>query len=156
MTDVNLTQGILEGLFKAGALDVRFTQGVLEVLSVSAAAAAISGTITLRVSGVNVTNAIGLKPLTVSALWTTGSAGFTFNWVFELPVGSATSADITRVFSAGSGILGQSILSGLVSNAAGSSLISSAIIYVRNVGTPNPFDGKYQESNQAKRRVWPL
>lgn len=155
--DVLLTQGILETLWKASGIDVRLTQGILEVLFVSdVSVVSLSAYVELTVSGNVVKNAIGLKPLAVSAQWITGAGTFTYQWDFELPVGSSTTSAINRTFSAGSGLLDRSIMSAFVSNDAGSSVGSSIAIYVRHAGIPNPFDGKFQESNQSKRRVWPL
>ena len=155
MTDVRLTQGTLEAMFDAGALDVKLTQGVLEVLYVSAVATVSGASLVLSVSGIQVTNAIGLKPLTVSASWsiTGASAGAAYQWVFELPAGSSTSANITRSFSAFSGVPGRNILSAVVTLSAAFS--SSVAIYVKNAGFPNSFDGNFIESNQPKRRVFP-
>ena len=155
-TDVNLTQGILETLWKVSGVQVQLTQGILEILSVSSANIEVSASVQLVVSGVTVKNAIGLTPLTVSASWLTPVGTFTYNWTFELPTGSSTSANVTRIASAGSGVLDIALMSAFLSNALGSNVASSIPIYVRNVRVPNPFDGKFQESNQAKRRVWPL
>jgi len=155
-TDVRFTQGILEILGKTSGINVLFTQGILEVLSVSAAEIQVSAYVELTVSGNIVKNAIGLKPLAVSAQWITGAGAFTYKWDFELPAGSSTASAVNRTFSAGSGILDRSIMSAFVSNNLGSSVGSSIAIYVRHAGVPNPFDGKFKESNQSKRRVWPL
>ena len=155
-TDVQLTQGILETLWKVSGVQVHFTQGILEVLFVSTANLEVSASVQLVVSGSIVKNAIGLKPLTVSASWLTPIGTFTYNWTFELPTASSTSANVTRIASAGSGVLGIALMSAFLSNALGSNVASSLAIYVRNVRVPNPFDGNFQESNQAKRRVWPL
>lgn len=154
-TDVNLTQGILETLWKVSGIEVRLTQGILEILSVSAAATALSAYVELTVSGAVVKNAIGLRPLAVSAQWITGAGTFTYQWDFELPVGSSTASAIARSFSAASGDLRRSIMSAFVSNNAGSSLASSIAVHVRHVREPNVWDGKVQIENQAKRRLWP-
>jgi hypothetical protein len=177
MTDVRITQGLLEVIEKAGAINVlttqavveviaknslsgyvNITQGLLEIISKSTAATSVSGSLVLTVSGVVVRNAIGLKPLTVSAEWnvTGGLSNFTYQWLFEIPTGSSTSANITRSFSAFSNTPPRSIVSAFVSDAGGSSIASTIAIYLTHAGFPNAFDGHFKESNQPKRRVWPI
>jgi hypothetical protein len=157
MTDVRLTQDVLE-VVRTGQPDAQLTQVALEVLRKDlAAAVSLTGTLALVVSGVPVANALGLAPLTVSASWSLsgGTSPFTYAWAFELPEASSEASAVTPVFSAGSGVLQTSRLSALVSDASGAEVSAAALVHLRRVQTPNVFDGIFQESNQAKRRLWP-
>ena len=131
-------------------------QAALEVLR-SISAVSLAGYLQLIVSGVSVVNAIGIRPLTVSAEWiiTKGTPNFTYAWSIELPTASATTSSLTRIVSAGSGILRTALISTTASDAVTTNLTSSIFVFVRYAGVPNLFDGKYQESNQPKRRTWP-
>jgi hypothetical protein len=118
---------------------------------------ALVGSLQLIVSGVTVVNAIGLKPYTLSALWTAsgGGAPYTYSWLFEQPAGSATASAITRSVSAGSGDLRQQRLSAVLTDSGGIALASAVLLHVRHVAVPNLFDGHVQEASQRRRRVWP-
>jgi hypothetical protein len=119
--------------------------------------AALTAALQLLVSGVTVVNAIGLRPFTLSALWTAsgGGAPYTYSWLFEQPTGAATASAITRSVSAGSGDLRQQRLSAGLTDSGGTALASAVLLHVRHVAVPNLFDGHVQEASQRRRRVWP-
>jgi hypothetical protein len=118
---------------------------------------ALTARLQLLVSGVLVANAIGLRPLTVSALWSVsgGATPYTYQWLFQLPTGSATTSTVTRHVSAAGGDLRTVVVSVLVSDAGAAQVTSRFLVALRCVHTPNYFDGRVQPENQYRRRVWP-
>jgi hypothetical protein len=161
MTDLRLTQQVLEVL-RTGIPDAQLTQVVLEVVRVDSgtgvvSAVSLTGRLQLLVSGVSVVNALGLRPLTVSAEWIVsgGASAFSYAWSFELPTSTSAVSAVTRTFSAGSGFLGVVRVSALVSDASAASLTSAFVVHLRRAGVPNPFDGRVVYESQAKRRLWP-
>ncbi len=126
--------------------------------SVPSAAVTMTAYVQLIVSSVSVANAVGLRPLAVSAEWVVsgGTSPFAFQWLANDPTASATTSAFTRTYSAGSGAPYNTLVSARVSDASGTTVASSFLVQLRFVRSPNPFDGRFVVESQKTRRLWPM